>query len=134
AAMLVRAFDIDVRRPALVGPVPALERERMGAAAVEPDVEDVGDHLVIVGIAVAEEGGGVVLVPGVHAVALERLDDALVDFAVDQQLTGLAVDEDSDWNAPGALTREHPVGALLDHRTQAVAALLRNEARRGDGI
>ena len=53
AAMLVAALDIDVRRPALVGPMPALQREHMRAATVEPDVEDVGDHLIIVGIAVA---------------------------------------------------------------------------------
>ena len=52
AAMLVRPFDIEVRRPALFRPMPALEREDVGAAAVEPDVEDVGDHLVIVGVAV----------------------------------------------------------------------------------
>ena len=65
--MLVGAFEIEVGGPALLGPVAALQREDVGAAAVEPDVEDVGDHLVIVGVAVAEEGGGVGRIPGVDA-------------------------------------------------------------------
>ena len=45
--MLVAAFEIEVGGPALVGPAAAFQREDMGAAAVEPDVEDVGDALVI---------------------------------------------------------------------------------------
>ena len=40
--MLVRAFEIDVGRPFQVGPV--LQREGMGRAGIEPDVEDVLDH------------------------------------------------------------------------------------------
>ena len=63
AAMLVGAFEIEVGAAALLGPVAAFQREDVGAAAVEPDVEDVGDHLVIVGVAVAEEVRGVRLRP-----------------------------------------------------------------------
>ena len=50
------------------------------------DYEDVGDHLVIVGVAVAEEVRGVRRVPGIDALLADRLDDALVDLAIDQQL------------------------------------------------
>ena len=132
--MLVGAFEIEVGRPALVGPMAALQREHMGAAAVEPDVEDVGDHLVIVGVAVAEEGGGIRGVPRVDALLAEGGDDARVDFAVDQQLAGLPLDEQSDRHAPRALAADHPVGPPLDHRAEAVAALLRHEAGVGDRL
>src|SRR5207248_5114592 len=105
-----------------------------GAAAVEPHVEDVADHLVIVGIAVAEESGGVVRVPGVDALVAHRLDDALVDVWIDQQLARLLFDEERDRHAPRALAADHPVGPALNHRAEAVAPLLRHEARVGDRL
>src|SRR3954451_17804965 len=132
--MLVGAFDVNVRRPALVGPVPALEREDVGAAAVEPDVENVGDHLVIVGVAVAEELDGVLRAPGVDAVCRDRVDDALVHVLVDEKLAGLALDEEGDGHAPGALAADHPVRAALDHRAETVAALFWDEAGVGDSL
>ncbi len=113
----------------------ALQREDVGAAAVEPDVEDVGDHLVVVGVAVfAEEGGGILGVPGIDALLADGLDDAVVDSRVDQELAGLPVDEQRDRHAPGALAADHPVGAPLDHRAQAVAAFFGDEAGVGDGL
>ena len=45
AAMLVRAFEIEVGADALA--VARLDHEGVGRAAVEPDVEDVGDDLII---------------------------------------------------------------------------------------
>ena len=133
--MLVRAFEIEVGGPALVGPVAALQREHMGAAAVEPDVEDVGDHLVIVGVAAfAEERGRIGRIPRVDALLADRRDDPRVDLGVDQQLAGLPLDEQSDRHAPRALAAEHPVGPLLDHRAEAVAALLGHEASVGDRL
>src|SRR3546814_2055328 len=53
AAMLVAAFEIEVGavRAAVVaderGPAPAFEHEGMGAARIEPDVENIDDALVI---------------------------------------------------------------------------------------
>ena len=132
--MLVGAFEIEVGRPLLLGPVAALQREDMGAAAVEPDVEDVADQLIVVGVAIAEEVRGIVGVPGVDALALHGGDDALVDFMVDQGLAGLAVDEQGDRHAPGALAREHPVGPLLDHGADAVLAFFRHPAGRFDRL
>ncbi len=51
--MLVRALQIEVGRPVGVGP--ALQDEGVGRAGVEPDVEDVLDLLVALGVVVAEE-------------------------------------------------------------------------------
>src|SRR6185369_12858383 len=132
--MLVGALDVDVGGPALLRPVAAFECEDVGAPAVEPDVENVADHLVIVGAAIAEEGCGVGSVPSVYAFALESLHNARVDLAIDQQFARLAVDEYGDRHAPGALPAQHPVRALLDHRAQAVATLFGDEARGGDGV
>jgi hypothetical protein len=47
--MLVGAFEVEVGAASLLA-VARFEREGVGAAAVEPDVEDVGDRLVIVGL------------------------------------------------------------------------------------
>ena len=66
--------------------------------------------------------------------ARDRVDDAPVDLAIDQQLARLPVDEQRDRHAPGALAAEHPVGPLLDHRAEAVAAFLGHEASVGDGL
>ncbi len=55
AAMLVRAFEIEIRRPAQLGPFAAFEHESVGAARIEPHVENVGDHLERVGIVPAAE-------------------------------------------------------------------------------
>ena len=54
AAMLVRAFEIDVRRPGCVFThlaVGGAQGEGVGRARIEPDIEDVVDLLVVVGVA-----------------------------------------------------------------------------------
>src|SRR6185369_6641502 len=102
----------------------AFQHEHMGRATVEPDVEDVGYHLIVGGlIRVPQIFLRPRLFPGVDALGLDRGDDPRIDLMVDQQLAGLALDKYCDRNAPGALAAEHPVGAALDHRSDAVAAL-----------
>src|SRR3546814_7176069 len=49
-------------------------------------------------------------------------------------MAGLAVDEEGDRHAPCALAAQHPVGAVLDHRSDAVAALFGDEARDVDRL
>ena len=135
AAVLVRAFDIEVGGPALFGPVPALEREDVGAAAVEPDVEDVGrPSRNRRGCGSAEEGGGIVRVQASTPCSPIASTMRALTSLVDQQLAGLPLDEERDRHAPGALAADHPVGPLLDHRAQPVAALLRHEAGVGDRL
>ncbi len=125
AAVLVGALEVDARRPDAVGAV--AQHEGVGRARVEPDVEDVGDDLpVLVRVVVAEEAGlGVGLEPGVGALVLEGVADPGVDGGVAEDLDGAvrpALDEAGQRHAPGALARQHPVGAGLDHRVEAVAA------------
>ena len=48
AAMLIRAFEIEVGRPFEIGAL--LKHECMRRAGIEPDIENVGDLLPIVGI------------------------------------------------------------------------------------
>src|SRR5690606_8929355 len=76
-------------------------------------------------------------VPGVGALLLEGFDDAPLDLDVLQDVDGavrLLPDEHGDGDAPGALARDHPVGALLDHAGDTVLALRRHPAGRLDGL
>ena len=50
----------------------------------------------------------------------ESLDDARIHRLVDQYLATIAVDEEGDRHAPGALARHDPVGPRLDHAAQPV--------------
>ncbi len=79
AAVLVGAFEIEARRPDPVGPV--AQREGVGRAAVEPDVEDVGDLFPLRRVEVVAEEPRLraVGVPGVGALGLEGLADPGVD-------------------------------------------------------
>ena len=125
--MLVRAFAIEVGADALA--VARLDHEGVGRARIEPDVENVGDRLVIVeAVAVAEQGLMVGAEPGVGAALVEGVEDAAVDGRVLQIVAGLAVDVERDRHAPGALAADHPVGPPLDHRAHPVPRFLRHPA------
>src|SRR5205085_12303673 len=105
----------------------------VGAAGIEPHVENVDDPLVVGDVVVrAEQVLRSIVGPGIDALGLYGRDDAGVDLGIDQVLAGLALDEQGDRHAPRALAAEHPVGAPLDHRTDAVAALLGDEAGFGE--
>ena len=97
------------------------DREDMGRAGIEPDVQNVGDLLVIVGLAaLAQEAlrrGGE---PGIGAFGLERLLDALEHGRIVQHLAGFLLDKDRQRHAPGALARQHPVGPAFHHGADAV--------------
>ena len=127
--MLVAALEIEVGGPFQRRPAPAFEREGMRAARIEPDIEDVGDHFVIVGIVrIAEDFGLAALVPGIDALLAHCGDDARVDFGVLQIFARAVLHEQRDRHAPGALARQHPVGAAFDHRADPATALFRDEA------
>ena len=146
AAVLVGAFEIHHRvGPAVVLALDAgearemlrvLQHEGVRRAGVEPDVADVVDLLpVLVGARAEEALARAGLVPGVGALLLEGVGDALVDRVVLQDLrraVALLAHEHRDRHAPGALARDHPVGPALDHAGDAVLAGGRHPARRLD--
>ncbi len=134
AAMLVGAFHVDVG-DAVLGAVGAVaEDEGVGGAAIEPHVEDVEDLGVVFGVGVVGEEAllGALGIPAVGPFGLEGLGDAGVHGFVAEQVVGIGgqgarLREAGQRHAPGALARQHPVGAGLDHRMQAVAAGLGGE-------
>ena len=132
--MLVRPFEIEIGGPALVGPARTIEREGVRAAGIEPDVENVGDHLVFVGIVIrTEELRLALLAPRVDAFLAHRRDDARVHVRV-LQIRAVRAHEQGDRHTPGALTGQHPVRAPLHHGTDAVPPPLGDELRVADGV
>ena len=107
--MLVRAFEIE-RRPASARSARCLQHEGMRRAGIEPDIEDVADLLVIVGIAgLAEEASRRVVANQASAPSRSKASAMRsIDRRVAQQLAGRLVDEDGDRHAPGALARDAP--------------------------
>ena len=72
--------------------------------------------------------------PGVCALGLEGLSDALVDGLVAQDVMGSALDENADRHAPGALARDDPIGPVGDHAGDAVLARRRHPAGLLNGL
>ena len=132
AAMLVGAFQIQRRRPLQI--VARFQHEGVCRARIEPDVHDIRDLLVILGITiVAKEIGRVAGEPGVGALGFEGLGDAVDNVLVAQRFAARFFHEDRDRHAPGALARDTPVGPALDHRIEPRAARGRVEFGLVDG-
>ena len=138
--MLVAAFQIHVGAragppggPVEIRPAPAFQHEGMGAARIEPHVENVGHAFVVrSAIRAAQVLLRPGIAPGIDPAGLDRRDDPRVDRRIAQVLAGLPIDEQRDRNAPGALAAEHPVGPPFNHAADAVAALFRDEAGGGN--
>ncbi len=128
AAMLVRSFQIQRCRPLQIFAL--LQAEGMGRPAVEPHIDDIADLLVIVGLVIiAQEARRIAGEPGIRPFLPEGRDDTVDDRLIAQRLAAFLVHEDRDRHAPGALTADAPVRALLDHRMQTRLALFRIEGR-----
>src|SRR5580704_8264083 len=135
--MLVGAFEIHHRVITAVGltldvgearKVPRVfENEGVRRAGIEPDVENVVDLLPAVIAELAEKSlARAWCIPGVRTLFLERLDDAEIDLRIVENIdraVRLFLDEHRDRHAPGALARDHPIRAALDHAVDAVLAL-----------
>ena len=140
--MLVAAFEVEVGGRAFValgpgqfGPAAAAQHEGVGAARIEPHVEDVGDALVVLGpVLVAEVFLCPRVGPGVDPALADAGDDPRVDGRIVEVLVGALLDEQRDRHAPGALARQHPVGPPFHHRADAVLALLGHPAGLADGL
>ena len=100
----------------------------MGGAGIEPDIENVEDLFVRLGVhhTAQEPGLGAVFVPDIRAFGLEGFDDTRVDLFVAQQeilirRQGAFLHETGQRNTPRPLPRQHPIGARFHHRIEPVA-------------
>src|SRR5699024_8767249 len=106
-AELVRALHIQVGRVAQLGPL--AQHGAPGGTGVEPDVHDVGvlgplgAAAVLAHLAGGDDLPGLVLVPGVRALAAEQVADRLDGGVGDVVLAALFAVERRDGHAPGAL-------------------------------
>jgi len=122
--MLVGALEVHLGGTMQAGVL--LADRGMRDATLPPDVEDVllGDELgaaaVLAGRARGKVLGGIAAEPGVGALRAEELDDRIEGLRGGDGLATALAGEDRDGHAPGALTRDAPVGAVGDHRTDAV--------------
>ena len=86
AAMLVRPFQVEGRRPFQIGAL--FEDEGVGGPRFEPHVKDIHHLFVVLGVpADAQEARRVRGVPSVRALGLDRLGDALQHRLVAQGLS-----------------------------------------------
>jgi len=130
--MLVAAFKIEVGGPLQIGPAPAFQHEGMGAARIEPHVENVCDHLVIVGVVIGAEIFRLArFLPRIDAFPHDGSNDAVIYLWVGQ-IGAIGPHEQRDRHAPCALAGKHPVGPPFNHRADAVAALFGDEGDAGD--
>ena len=128
AAMLIRAFQIQVGGEAAFGP--ALHHSGETGARVEPDVKDVGFPAPARAAAVraGQPGGHEVLGGGLEPVvaACGVLGETLGHFHAPGVIVpgGAAAfaQQSHDGNAPGALARDAPVRPVLNHGEDALLA------------
>src|SRR2546426_2618223 len=127
AAGLVRALDVNLRRPPELGP--RLEDGGVAAPRVEPDVEDIGllREPVAAALGAARPGGeesaGRTRVPLIGTLALAKdprdvVDDPLLE---EQRSTPRAVERD-DRHPPDPLARDDPLGPVRHHVVDALLA------------
>src|SRR5262252_4179742 len=118
--MLIRALEVELhgcRHLRALG-ADAFERQ----SRVRPHVHDIGDLTVILGLH-AEQLARLEREPGVDTALLDALGrrrDQLERTRV--QLGSLPVHEQRDRHAPGALTRDAPVGPVFDHAGDSLLA------------
>ena len=114
APVLIRAFQVEVGRiTQLFAPV---KHGKMRNAGIEPDVEGIGDLVVVFGV-VAEQFPGIEFVPGVDTALLHPPGDLFEQLLrVGMQFAGFPVHEQGDRHAPGALPGNAPVRAAAQHQ------------------
>ena len=131
AAVLVRALEVHVRREG------NLARPEGGDAVVhdpgiEPDVHHVV-RLVVVGRLVAQQVRGIEVEPRLQPRLLDAQGDLLEQLGRSRVgLARLAVDEQRQRHAPGALPRDAPVRPPLHHAGDALLAPARHPAHLAD--
>ena len=131
AAMLVRALEVDVRRERDEAR-PQRRQAVVHDAGVEPDVHHVLALLVHERL-VAEEMPRIQREPGLDAAFGDELGHLLEQLRrLRMRLAGFLVNEHRERHAPGALARDAPVRARLDHAGDALLAPARDPAHAAD--
>ena len=131
-AVLVGALHIDIGN-AVLGPIcPVTQGEGMGGAGIKPHIQDI--HHLVIGLRVHDPAQepllGPVLIPAVRPLSFKGFDNPRVHICIAQQEVRIGrqcplLGKAGQRHAPGALTRQHPVGTRFHHRMQAVAARFR---------
>ena len=136
ATVLVGAFQVQVgaRTSDVADIVGATQHMPVGGAGIEPDVQGVGD-LVVLASFVTDQLGSVQFEPGLDTFFLDALSHLLHQFdSAWMQLAGLLVQEERDRHAPVALAGNAPVRTVGDHRVQAGLAPGRHELGALDSL
>ncbi len=132
ATVLVGAFEVQIGGEGQ----PRAPRQHAGVrdAGVEPHVQGIVDPFVLRCI-ITQQLHGIDCEPGIDTTffdAQRRLLDQLRRARM--ELTALAVHEQSDRHAPGALARNAPVGAILQHALDARPPPGRHELHVADRL
>src|SRR5690554_1619238 len=131
--MLVGAFQVHIGRE-LAQFFAYTEYGVVGDAGIEPHIQGIQHFFVLVGVC-AQQFVLVDVVPGVDATDFHRLGHFLDQrLGVRVQLLGFLMDKQRDRHAPGALTGDTPVRALLKHGFDTVLAPTRHPADALDGF
>ena len=62
----------------------------------------------------------VFLIPDVCAFLFKRFDYARINSCINKNFMSALLHKDSNWNAPGPLTRHHPIGTIRYHAPNAI--------------
>ena len=120
SAVLVGGFEIEVRRRVELGML--VEHRRVRAAGIDPHIERVAAFFHACGQAeTAGEFGIALFEPEVGAFAFDRIGDLARKLCREDRLA-IGAKENRQRHAPGALTRDAPIGPRLDRAIDAVAA------------
>ena len=126
ATVLVGALKVDIGHAIGRAVRTVADHESMGGAGVKPDVQNVRHQLPALTRALAKETlGGARLEPRIGALGAEGGCDAGIHGLVAQDFYVALLrhlDKAAQRHAPCALAGKHPVGAVFDHRIEAVAA------------
>ena len=118
AAVLVRAFQVQVGREGGVIAVRAAQHRLVRGAGIEPHVQRVLAFLVLVGL-VAQQITRIQRLPDLDAVLLHQIGDLVQQLrGAWVQLARFLVQEEGHRHAPLALARQRPVRTVGDHGVQ----------------
>ena len=120
SAVLVGGFEVEIRRRVELGML--VEHRCMRAAGIDPHIERVAAFFHTCGqTETAGEFGIALLEPEVRALVLDRIGDLARKLGREDRLA-IGAEENRQRHAPGALTRDAPIGSRLDRAIDAVAA------------